>query len=244
MAGHEHLPTSPVALRLRRPGWRDPRLLLGVVLVAASVALGSALVSAAGRTVPVYVAAGAIVPGDGVDAGSLRVREVRLGDAGEVYLRADEPLPEGLVAVRTVGAGELVPRAAVAPEADLGLRPVAIEPDGVLPGGLAAGATVDLWYVPEAPRGAVAAMGSGVGGALPEEDGTQDGAAPALGANEPALLVSGLTVAEVSEPRAGLATGSAVTVHVLVPVGDLASVLAALASDGSVEVVLVPGSGG
>src|SRR5699024_7184933 len=34
---------SPAAVRLRRPGWRDPRLLLGVVLVAASVALGSSL---------------------------------------------------------------------------------------------------------------------------------------------------------------------------------------------------------
>ncbi len=58
------------------------------------------------------------------------------------------------------------------------------------------------------------------------------------------LLAAGLTVAEVSEPRAGLSVASAVTVHVLLPVDDLPRVLSALAADGSVEVVLVPGSDG
>lgn len=229
MAGQLHPPASPAALRLRRPGWRDPRLLLGIVLVAGSVGLGSALVSAAGRTVPVYAAAETLVPGDAVDDGALHVREVRLGDAGDAYLPADAPLPEGLVATRTVGAGELVPAAAVAPGADLGLRPVAIEPNGALPGVLGAGASVDLWFVPDASDGlAVAAAG----------------AARAGSAAEPQLLVDGVTVAEVSEPRAGLAVGGAVTVHVLVPEADLPTVLAALAAEGSVEVVLVPGTSG
>lgn len=229
MAGQPHPPTSPAALRLRRPGWRDPRLLLGIVLVAGSVALGSTLVSAAGRTVPVYAAAEALVPGDVLDVDALRVRDVRLGDADDAYLPADVPLPEGLVVTRTVGAGELVPRSAVAPEADLGLRPVAIEPNGALPGGLDAGASVDLWFVPGSPRGvATAAVGTARGD----------------GAVEPEILVAGVTVAEVSEPRAGLAVGGAVTVHVLVPETDLPTVLAALAADGSVEVVLVPGASG
>src|SRR3954452_20167145 len=54
---------APVAARLRRPGWRDPRLLVGVVMVAASVALGSWAVQSAQTTVPVYVARDALVPG-------------------------------------------------------------------------------------------------------------------------------------------------------------------------------------
>lgn len=230
MAGQPHPPASPAALRLRRPGWRDPRLLLGVVLVAGSVALGSSLVSAAGRTVPVYAAADALVPGDVLDVGALRVRDVRLGDTDDVYLPADTPLPEGLVVTRTVGAGELVPRRAVAPDADLALRPVAIEPHGALPGALSAGASVDLWFVPRSPS---EVLGSAAGGS-----------GPAAGAIEPQLLVAGVIVAEVSEPRAGLAVGGAVTVHVLVPEADLPTVLAALAADGSVEVVLVPGASG
>src|SRR5690606_14050384 len=67
-----------VALRLRPPGWRDPRLLTGIVLVAISVALGSWLVAAAGRTVPVFVADGALTPGDVVTRDSLRVVDARL----------------------------------------------------------------------------------------------------------------------------------------------------------------------
>ena len=34
-------PAPPPAARLRRPTWRDPRLLVGVVVVALSVALGA-----------------------------------------------------------------------------------------------------------------------------------------------------------------------------------------------------------
>src|SRR5665648_686996 len=46
-------PSSPPAVRLRRPGWRDTRFLVGLVLVALSVAMGAAAFSAAARTVPV-----------------------------------------------------------------------------------------------------------------------------------------------------------------------------------------------
>ncbi len=226
MAGQPHPPTSPAALRLRRPGWRDPRLLLGVVLVAGSVALGSTLVTAAGRTVPIYAAAQALVPGDVVDTGALRVREVRLEDAGEVYLPAEAPVPDGLVVTRTVGAGELVPRSAVAAAADLALRPVAIELDGDPSRGLAPGARVDLWFVPSSGSDGLATAAAGEAAAQPE------------------ILVAGVTVAEVGEPRGGLAVGGGVTVHVLVPEADLPAVLAALAADGSVEVVLVPGASG
>lgn len=228
-------PPSPPAVRLRRPGWRDPRLLLGLVLVAGSVALGSSVVSAAARTVPVYVASGPLVPGDAVGPDVLAVREVGLGDVGAGYLRADEPLPDDLVATRTVAAGELVPVSAVAAGADLGLRPVAITPDGPLPAGLTEGAQVDLWFVPPPP--AVARADVGVPGAA-----AGDGL-PAPGAGSPRELATSLVVAEVSQPRGGFSIGAAgATVHVLVPVDELSAVLAALASDGAVQVVLVPGA--
>lgn len=208
----------PVATRLRRPGWRDPRLLLGLTLVAASVVAGSWAVSSAARTVPVYAAERTVVPGQPVDAGALVVREVRLDAAQDAYLRADEALPEGLVAERTVEAGELVPRSALTDGDGVGLRPVALPGPVDLPEGLAAGATVDLWFVPAA---------------APGESG------PASDA-EPRLLAGDLTVAEVAEPD-GFSVGSAATVHVLVPVEVLPDVLAARAADGQVEVVLVPG---
>lgn len=225
-------PSSPPATRLRRPSWRDTRLLMGVGLVAASVAVGATAFSAAARTVPVYVAEHPLVPGAAVRADALVVREARLGDSLDRYLRADEPIPDGLLVTRTVAAGELVPLSAVADVTDLDLRPVAITPQGVLSGGVTEGATVDLWFVP-APQ-----EGRGDAGAASDDDAPPE---PSAG---PVELAAGLTVAEVSEPTRSLAVGAAVTVHVLVPTDDLAAVLSALAADGTVEIVPVPGPRG
>lgn len=226
-------PGSPPARRLHRPGWRDTRFLLGIALVAASVAIGATAFGAAGRTVPVYAAADALVPGLAVDADALVVREVRLADSLDRYLRADEPLPEGLVVTRIVAEGELVPLSAVSPEAALDVRPVAITPDGALSSDVVDGATVDLWFVPT-PRDDP-----------PDDSGGQSGGAtPPDAGSEPTELASGLTVAEVSAPARTLSVGSAVTVHVLVPVDDLAAVLGALAAEGTVEIVPVPGPRG
>ncbi|WP_418605469.1 hypothetical protein [Georgenia sp. SUBG003] len=52
----------PQARRMRRPTWRDPRLGVGVVLVAASVALGTWAVRDAAATVEVYAARDALTP--------------------------------------------------------------------------------------------------------------------------------------------------------------------------------------
>lgn len=214
-------PTSPPAVRLRRPGWRDPRLLGGLVLVAGSVALGSGLIAAAADSVPVYVALEPLVTGDVLDPAALAVREVRLAESLPQYLRADRELPDRPVVVRTVDSGELVPVSAVASSPDTGLRPVAIMPAGPLPSGVVKGSTVDLWFVPD--RG--------------------PGTDPVIA--EPFELAAGLIVSEVSSASGGgFSVGSGTTVHVLVPAPDLAEVLAARAAAGSVEVVHVPGAAG
>ena len=216
-------PPSPAAQRLRRPGWRDPRLLAGLALIAASVALGSWLVSAAGRTTAVYQAAEPIVPGEALSADLLTVVEVRLADGLDRYLRADQDLPDDLVTVRTIGAGELVPWSALGDAADLDVRPVAVTPGGPLSSVVAKGVRVDLWFVPEAaPDGA-----------------DPDGAARTQGAHQ---LAAGLTVAEVAEPDGAFSLGSTGTVQVLVPLDQLPELLTALSARGSVQVVPVPGT--
>lgn len=202
---------APVAPRLRRPGWRDPRLLAGLALVAGSVALGSWVVRAAQASVPVYVVREATVPGAPIEAGALGVAEVRLGTVGlDRYVRADEALPAGAVALRVVGAGELLPRSAMGMADELALRPVSVPAASRLPESVRAGAQVDLWFIPD------------------EEP--------------PAQLAAALTVAEVGRPEGAFAAGGSTTVHVLVPLDRLPEVLAALAGDGHVDVVPVPGS--
>jgi hypothetical protein len=220
--GTSHRPqdlVSPPAVRLRRPGWRDPRLLAGLILVAGSVALGSGLVAAAADSVPVYVSLGPLVPGDVLDTTELAVREVRLAESLDRYLRADRDLPVAPVVVRAIGAGELVPVSAIASSPDTGLRPVAISSSEPLPSGVVKGSTVDLWFVPELDPGQSVATA-------------------------PFQLAAGLTVSEVSSVGGGFSVGSGVTVHVLVPARDLADVLAARTGAGSVEVVHIPGGAG
>ncbi|GIG20132.1 flagellar protein FlgA [Cellulomonas chitinilytica] len=228
---------APVAPRLRRPGWRDPRLLAGVAMVAASVVLGSWAVRTAQRTVPVYVARDAIVAGQRVEAGALAVVDVRLGsvDVGR-YLSAEEPLPTDGTALRTVGAGELVPRAAIGDAADVDVRPVAIGLVRPPAKAVTVGALVDLWFTPSDSAGA---------GDEPVDDAAVDAAdAEAADSARPHPLATGLTVAEVTRPDGGFAATGAATVQVLVPTDALPGVLAALSADGTVDVVPLPGSGG
>ncbi|GAA2218715.1 flagellar protein FlgA [Promicromonospora sukumoe] len=208
---------EPVASRLRRPGWRDPRLVTGLVVVALSVALGSWVVSAASRTVPVFVADGALTPGEPLTADVLRTADVRLGAGTGRYLPADEPLPEGLVALRVVDDGELVPLTALGADADV--RSVAVPVASGLSERIRAGAVVDLWFVPDVP--------------VTHEAGKSR--------PEPATLATDVVVEQVDAQDGAIVVDGTVTLHVLVPGDALPTVLAALSDAGTVAVVPVAG---
>lgn len=210
---------APVAARLRRPTWRDPRLVVGVVIVAASVALGSWAVSSAGRTVPVYAADGTLTPGEPVDAAQLRTVDVRIDAGTELYLRADQELPDEVVALRVVDDGELVARSALGDAADVDVRSVPVPVDQAVSSRVRAGSAVDLWSTPQEQAG---------------------GDRPAA---DPAPLVEGVVVEQVDEAGAGLVVADGATLHVLVPSADLPAVLRALADPGSVTVVPRAGAG-
>ncbi|WP_028050225.1 hypothetical protein [Cellulomonas sp. URHD0024] len=210
---------APVAARLRRPGWRDPRLLAGIAMVAASVLLGSWVVRTAQATVPVYVSRAALVPGDRLEASRLAVVDVRLGTVNlRHYLRADEPLTDGVV-VRVVGRGELVPASAIGDAGELDLRPVSVTLERTPSQDVTAGAQVDLWLTPTPPTG---------------ED-----VAPA----RPQQLATNLVVAEVTTQDGAFSVGGGTQVQVLVPSAQLPVILGALAADGTIDVVPVPGTG-
>lgn len=218
----QDLPT-PVAARLRRPGWRDPRLLAGVAMVAASVAFGSWVVRAAQHSVAVYVVRSTTVPGQRVDVGTLTEADVRLSGVDVArYVRADQDIPADAVALRVVQAGELLPRSAIGSAGDLAVRPVSVPVKGVPSDAVRTGSQVDLWFTAAAQRTATSSV-------------------PPVA---PVQLAAALTVADVSKPAGAFAAGGTTTVHVLVPVVDLPKVLAALAGDGVVDVVAVPGTGG
>lgn len=209
--------TAVAAGRLARPSWRDPRLVAGVLLVLASVVLGVRVVAAADDTSPFYAAARPLTPGDAVGADDVQVIHVRLPDPGR-YLPATQDLPADLVAVRSVGAGELLARSGVGDRTSLELKPVGVPVEGVLPAGLVKGALVDLWVSrPDPVRAGVF--------------------------TEPEQLVAAATVAEVAESAGALGSGGTATVQVLVTDTALRSTLGALANGADVALVVLPGGG-
>lgn len=212
--------SETTAPRMRRPSWRDPRLGVGILLVVASVALGSWAVARADRSVDLYQARETLTPGDVVDADQLQVVQVRIDDVEAVYLSPGSDLVEGAVITRTVGAGELVPLAAVGSADDVDVRPVQVPMSASMSDLVGPGSTVDLWVAlpdPASPQGAL----------LPPEE-----------------LASGLEVRSVHEDTSVFAGADAVQVQVLVPQQDLSSVLAALASEGQITLVPAPGGAG
>lgn len=143
------LPPPPPAARLRRPRWCDARLVLGLLLVAASVAAGARLVSAAEQTTSVLAVHRDLAAGTVLTPDLTTTREVRLVGGPMVYLTA--PPAVGAVLTRPLSAGELVPHSAVAepPQLTDDLRHVTLTvPRAALPPGLAAGAVIDVWLPP------------------------------------------------------------------------------------------------
>jgi hypothetical protein len=139
---------APPAVRASSPGWRDPRLWIGVAIVAASVVVGARLVGSADDSVTVWAVASDLGPGDTVTSEDLTARRVRFVEAGDLerYFPADEELPADLRLQRGVGEGELLPRSAVGTSGESGAMelPVAVETTRVPPG-VQSGWVVDVY---------------------------------------------------------------------------------------------------
>jgi hypothetical protein len=152
---------APPATRFRRPGWRDPRLVVGVLLVCLSVVLGAQLLSGRDDVAQVWAAADAVSAGETLTREDLRPVGVRFADEADAasYVSADDPLPEGTVATRDLSSGELLPAAVLGGQGE-GLMelPLAV-PGGGVPTGLVPGHRVDVWVVPRAQAAARVAQG-------------------------------------------------------------------------------------
>ena len=105
----------PGAVRAASPGWRDPRLWIGIAIVSASVLLGARLLGSADQTVAVWAVAADAAAGTELTADDLVATRIRFDDAQAAarYLSAAEPPPEGARLDRDVSAGELLPRSAL-----------------------------------------------------------------------------------------------------------------------------------
>lgn len=213
-------PPSPDAVRASRRTWRDPRLWVGVAIVAVCVLTGARLLGSADDTVRVWATSQRVPAGSVLSADRLEVKEVRFGSASlaDRYLSADQPLPEDAVLGREVLPGELVPRSALASDdgEETVQVPIAVRGDRV-PAGLRQGDLVDVWVAP-----------------------ATNAPAPA-GASTPEAVRVLQEVRVVAVPRAGSAFGPTTTRQVVVgvPAADEEILASALAQVAGGEPVLV-----
>lgn len=145
------LPEAPSARRSRRPGWRSPRLVVGLLLVAASVLIGAWALSSSEDTVGVWTVTRDLPEGARLARADLEVRQVRFSDGGTAdhYVSAARA-PVGLRLAHDVTAGELLPRGALA-QGDgphLVEVPVSVATED-LPATVQQGARVDVWVSPD-----------------------------------------------------------------------------------------------
>jgi hypothetical protein len=207
---------SVTAARLKRPSWRDPRLLMGILLVLVSVAGVIFLVNGADRTTDVYAARDGIGVGEALTPENVVRAKVRLGETEQHYIPVESGLPEGVVAVQRIGKDQLVPRASLGEVDTLDRKPVALTIDESLPSQAVAGARVDVWVAqPDAKNGF----------------------------SEPKLLLPGAEIAEVTDGSSALGSTKTTVLMVLVEDSQMPALLGAQANEAKISVVWNPGGG-
>ena len=208
--------SSAAAARLKRPSWKDPRLLAGILLVLVSVAGVVLLVSSADRTTEVFAARDGIAVGEKLTQDNVVRAKVSLGATENQYITAESGLPEDAVAVQRIGKDQLVPRASLGSVDELDRKPVALSIEETLPEQVTAGARVDVWVAQPDARN---------------------------GFSEPKLLLSGAEIAEISAGSTTLGSSKKTVLMVLVEDGQMPALLGAQANQAKISVVWNPGGG-
>jgi hypothetical protein len=209
--------SEPRAVPRRRRFGVDPRLIIGVGLVVASIAGVVGVVQASDQRVTVYTATATLAPGDRVSDGDLLARRVSLDDATGLYL-AEGDLPDaGLVATAVVRAGELIPLSALGTAEGTDATTIVLQLAGRVSSSVTPGATVDVW----ASSGESVDPSTGLAGrALP-----------------PAVLAPDAVVTRVLRPEGIVSAGDGEAVEVLVPRARVARLLQAIADGDALAVV-------
>jgi hypothetical protein len=211
---------KPTATRLKKPSWRDTRLVVGVVLVLLSMTVGAKVIAVADDTVPMYAAAVSLVPGQPVGQSDVRRVDVQLGVDRYRYVAADHDIAPDTFALREVRPGELLPTSALGTRAVIGLKPVSVPVDGGGAAQLAAGSVVDVWVNAKDPSSAAEKYG------------------------DPVRTLESAPVARTPDATGGgLGAASARTaVQIMVPEASVRALIAAIDQGAKITLVPVPGS--
>lgn len=140
------------AKRFSAPSWSDLRLWLGLLLVAGSVVVGSALLKRADDSVAVWAVNRDVAVGETLVAEDLVAHRIRFVDAADraPYFLADEQLPSDLTVTASLAKGQLLPRSVVGAATDLPATQLPLEvASNQVPPGVHAGSIIDVWIAGE-----------------------------------------------------------------------------------------------
>lgn len=198
-------------LRWQPASWRDPRLVIGVVLVVASILGVVLLVRSVTRTETYMVAAHDLAPGTVLTEKDLVPVEARLAGPGERYVSRDVPVA-GATVSDYVSKGELLTRRAIESDVPAHLRSFSLTVEGPLPAGVKVGQGVDVYVTPKI--------------AEPE--------------TEPQLALSGVRVVKVERADSGFGASQGHVLEVLIPRDEVSAKVGHIARESVVSVVSAP----
>lgn len=138
------LPASPTPRRWARPRWVNLRVVVGLLLVVASMVAGARFLAADRETIEIWSVRTDLAVGAVLRADDLQAREVRLGESSAVYLATDSSSPVGQEVNRQLHAGELLPAGAVGLPAEGRVVVLPVQPER-LPDGVVHGSEVDVY---------------------------------------------------------------------------------------------------
>lgn len=203
--------TPAEARRIRPPGWRDPRLLIGLLLVALSVTGVVALVQTVDERQGYWAASTDIVPGAQVTAEDFHIVQASMSESSDHYWVADQELPTEFLVSSTILQGELLTQRQVAESDPDGRQQVGVRVSEDMPASVTTGSRVDVWV------------------AAAREDGR--------GYEEPTKMISNAEVTGTDTNTSAFAAANTTTVYVMLAQDAVPQVLDAQANDAKIALV-------
>lgn len=204
------------AARIRPPGWRDPRLIVGVILVVLSTAGVVGLVQSTDARQGYWAASTDVVPGTQVSADDFHVVQASMSESSDHYWLAEERLPQEFFVASTLRQGEFLAKRNLAEADPDGRQQVGVRVSADMPASITLGSRADVWIAAASPDG--------------------------RGFEEPTKLVSNAEVVGMEESNSAFAADETTTVYLMLSDDTLPSVLDAQAN--GAQISLLPTSAG
>lgn len=195
---------------IRRPG-RTKYVTLAIALISLSITGVWLTIEANDQTAEYLVASVALPAGSPVGDASLGKISANLGNSAANYV-LDGQLPKGAYLLGPVVAGQLITKSQLASAVLDSRSPVVIESKMPIAAGIKPGSSVDVWVSKRLENNAFAA---------------------------PVAIVLAAEVAQVIEPS-GMFASAVPSVELWVPSAAVSPILAAIASQDSISLVLRP----